>query len=90
MTEVQGGHDTAQIVFNDLPFPLTVYQRNTDLVLTLTSGNQHSALSHSSIVDATSESRLCRQGGAVNPHTLTPMHSGVSARPGLSCSSHSL
>src|SRR5262245_57347403 len=122
MTEVHGGHDTAQIVFNDLPFPLTVYQTNTDLELTLTSGNQHSALSHPSVVDATSENRLCCQGGAVNLHalvhmhsgahalwctctlvhlhsgapalwctcTLVHLHSGVLARPGLSCSAHTL
>ena len=83
MTEVQGGHDTAQIVFHNLSFPLTVYQSNIDLELTLASGNQHSALSHPSVVDATSESKLCRQGGAVNPHTLVHMYSGVSARPGL-------
>src|SRR5689334_7774019 len=44
VTEVHGGHDTAQTVFHNLPFPLTVYQTNTDLELTLASGNQHGAL----------------------------------------------
>ena len=77
MTEVHGGHNTAQIVFHNLPFPLTVYQTNTDLELTLTPGNQHSTLSHLSVVDATSEGRLCCQGGAVNPHTLVHMYSGA-------------
>src|SRR5262249_13737205 len=79
VTEGHGGHNTAQIVFHNLPFPLTVYQTNTDLELTLASGNQHSALSHPSVVDAPSESRLCRQGGAVNPHTFTHLHSGAPA-----------
>src|SRR5215831_11042992 len=77
VTEVHGGHDTAQIVFHNLPLPLTVYQTNTDLELTVASGNQHSARSHPSVVDATSESRLCRRGEAVNPHTLTHLHSGA-------------
>src|SRR5262245_27519946 len=90
MTEVHGGHDTAQLVLHKPSFPLTIYQTNTLLVLTLASGNQHSALSHPSVVDAASESRLCRQGGVVNPHIPVHMHSGVSARPGLSCSAHAL
>jgi hypothetical protein len=37
VTEMYGRHDTAQIVFNNLPFPLTVYQTNTDLEIALAS-----------------------------------------------------
>jgi hypothetical protein len=75
VTEVHCGHDTAQIVFNDLPFPLTVYRTNTDLELTLGSDDPHSALSPPSVVDALSESRVCRQGGGCqspyfNAHAL--------------------
>src|SRR5712692_4287828 len=74
--EVHCGHDTAQIVFNNLPFPLTVYQTNTDLELTLASGDQHSALSPPSVVDAISESRLCRQGGGCqSPYSNAQGHS---------------
>src|SRR5438309_10285503 len=64
VTEVHGGYGTAQIVFNDLPFPLTVYQTNSDLELTLASGDQHSVLCPPSVDEAPSESRLCRQGAA--------------------------
>src|SRR5215470_6435706 len=88
VTEVHCGHDTVQIVFNDLPFPLTVYQTNTDLELTFTSGDQHSTLFYSSVMDATSETKLWHQGRTVNLHTIPHMHSGVSARPGLSCNAH--
>jgi hypothetical protein len=42
VTEVHDRHHVAQSVFNDLPFPLTVYHTNTDLEFTLTSGDKHS------------------------------------------------
>jgi len=41
VTEMDNGHDTAQIVFNNLPFPFAIYSTNTDLELTLTSVDKH-------------------------------------------------
>src|SRR5262249_52786985 len=43
VAEVHGGHQAAQIAFNNLAFPLTVYQANTDFKFTLASGDEHSA-----------------------------------------------
>jgi hypothetical protein len=43
VTEVHNGYHVAQIVFNDLPFPFTIYHTNTDLEFTLTSGDKHSS-----------------------------------------------
>jgi hypothetical protein len=43
VAEVYDGYHVAQIVFNNLPFPFTVYHTNTDLEFTLTSGDKHSA-----------------------------------------------
>ena len=41
VTEVHNRHHTAHMVFNDLAFPLAIYHANTDLELTLTSGDKH-------------------------------------------------
>jgi hypothetical protein len=43
VTEVDNGYDTAEIVFNNFPFPFAVYSTNTDLELTLTSGDEHTS-----------------------------------------------
>src|SRR5262244_2944528 len=90
VTEVHGGHGTAQIVFHDLPFPLAVYQTNSDLELTLASGDQHSALSPPSVVDALAESRVCRQGGGCQSPHAHAQNSGVAGHLDLSCSAHAL
>src|SRR5262245_39136738 len=43
VAEVHDGHHVAQSVFNNLPFPFTVYHTDTDLEFTLTSGDKHSS-----------------------------------------------
>src|SRR5215813_10165169 len=43
VAEVHDRHHVAQSVFNNLPFPFTVYHTNTDLEFTLTSGDKHSS-----------------------------------------------